>query len=68
MAELAKAPIARLMKKAGAKRVSASAVDKMVELTEEYIEKVAKRAAELAKHAGRVTVQDTDVKLAAEGV
>ncbi|HHC19485.1 MAG: NFYB/HAP3 family transcription factor subunit [Euryarchaeota archaeon] len=66
MTELAKAPVARLIQKAGAKRISAAAVEKMVELAEEYITKVARRAVELAKHAGRVTVKEEDIKLAAE--
>ncbi len=68
MAELAKAPVARLIQKAGAKRISAAAVEKMVELAEEYITKIAKRAVELAKHAGRVTVKEEDIKLAAEEI
>lgn len=61
-----KAPVARILMRAGAKRVSAEAVDAFVDVIEKVAEEVAKKAAMIAKHSGRKTVNDGDVKLAAK--
>ena len=61
-----KAPIGRILMIAGAKRVSAKAVDIFTEILIEMTEKIATRSAEIAKHSGRKTVQEGDVKLAAK--
>jgi len=65
MPELSNASMERIMRKAGAERVSAGAVEKLAEAMEEYGEKLSKEAVELAKHAGRKTVKKGDIKLAA---
>jgi len=64
MAELPRAPIARILKNAGAQRVSEDAVNEIQMAIEEYGTSIASRANALAHHAGRKTVQASDVKLA----
>jgi len=48
------------------KRISATAVDKLNEILVDMGKRVAKRAAEIAQHANRVTIQGDDIKLATE--
>lgn len=62
--ELPKAPTARLMKNAGAKRISGDAIDLMAEAMEDYGLSIAMKANDYARHAGRKTVKADDVKLA----
>ena len=61
-----KSPISRILLNAGAKRVSAESVDAFTQVLQDISEKIAVRAVQLAKHSGRKTVQDSDVKLAAK--
>jgi len=65
MPELSNAALERIMRKAGAERVSATAVAELAEAMEEYGAKLSKEAAALAKHAGRKTIKKEDIKLAA---
>jgi len=64
MAEIPRAPIERLVKRAGAERVSDSAVDAMIDALEDEAIKIATKAIKLARHAGRKTVVEEDIKLA----
>jgi len=64
MSELSRAAVERIMRRAGSQRVSASAVAELAEAMEHYGLKLAASAAELARHAGRKTVQGKDVRLA----
>ena len=65
MPELSNASMERIMRKAGAERVSATAVAELAEALEEYGARLSKEAIELVRHAGRKTVKKEDVKLAA---
>ncbi|RLJ04395.1 MAG: histone [Candidatus Aenigmatarchaeota archaeon] len=56
------APFERIVKKAGAKRVSANAVEELRDIIEEYGLEIAKKAWNIAQHAGRRTVQKKDIK------
>ena len=64
MAGIPISPIDRLMRKAGAERVSEEASKKMAEVLEEYASEVARGAADVARHTGRKTVKAEDIKLA----
>lgn len=60
--ELPLAPVERLLRKAGALRVSEDAKVELAKAIEDYAMKVGKVAANLAKNAGRKTVKVEDIK------
>lgn len=66
MAELPIAPVKRLLKNAGASRISEDAAVKLADVLEDIGEDVARTAIKLAKHAGRKTVKAEDIELAAK--
>ncbi len=61
---LSSAAFERVLKKAGAKRVSHTAMQEFSVVMEEKLYGVAKEAAALAKHAGRKTIVAEDVRIA----
>ncbi len=62
----ASAKVEKLIRNAGARRVSADAVDRLNEILSNYTNGLAKYAVEIARHSGRKTVKENDVKLAAQ--
>ncbi|MCK4310821.1 MAG: NFYB/HAP3 family transcription factor subunit [Methanomicrobia archaeon] len=65
---LAKAPVDKIIRKAGAGRVSEGAIIAMAEYLEDFGISVAKEAAALSKHAGRKTIRAEDITLALERI
>jgi DNA-binding protein len=66
MADLPIAAVVRIAKKNGAERVGSDAAAALVAKAEEYIAKLTKEANKLAQHAGRKTIKEEDVKMAAD--
>lgn len=64
--ELGLSAMYRILKKAGAERVSDESADELRRVIEEIANSIAKNAVELSSHAGRKTVKGEDVKLASK--
>ena len=58
------APVERIIRKAGADRVSEGAGIELARVLEDFGINVSREAITLAKHAGRTTVKDEDIRLA----
>ena len=59
-----KATAARILFRAGAKRVSQPAVDEFSNLITDIAMGIGQRAKDIAYHSGRKTIQEGDIKLA----
>jgi histone H3/H4 len=66
MADLPIAAVVRVAKNSGAERVGSDASEILVAKTEEYLGKLVKEAVKLAAHAGRKTLKEEDIEMAAE--
>ena len=66
MADLPIAAVARIAKNNGAERVGADASEALVQKAEEYLGDLVKEAVKLANHAGRKTLKEEDIEMAAE--
>ncbi|MFW9905207.1 MAG: histone [Promethearchaeota archaeon] len=65
MSGFASARVEKLIRNAGARRVSADAIDRLNEVLTDYATNIAKYAVEIARHSGRKTIKESDIKLAA---
>ena len=63
--DLPLAAMERILKKAGADRVGEDGKAALRDALEEYSRVIGEKAIRFAKHSGRKTVKDEDVKLAA---
>jgi len=63
---LPNAPIERIIRKAGAERVSEDAVEELRRAVQEAEDEIAQDAIDLAKHANRNTVKKEDVEMATQ--
>ena len=64
--ELGLSAMYRILKKAGAERVSDESADELRRVIEEIAEGIAKSAVDMASHASRKTIKREDVKLASK--
>ena len=64
--ELGLSAMYRILKKAGAERVSDESADELRRVIENVAENIAKSAVAMASHAGRKTIKGEDVKLASK--
>ncbi len=64
--ELGLSAMYRILKKAGADRVSDESADELRRVIEDIADGIAKTAIDMASHAGRKTVKGEDVKLASK--
>jgi len=64
--ELGLSAMYRILKKAGAKRVSDESANELRRIIEELADSIANSAVDMTSHAGRKTVKAEDVKLASK--
>ncbi|MCA9812659.1 MAG: histone family protein [Nitrosarchaeum sp.] len=64
--ELGLSAMYRILKKAGAERVSDESADELRRVIEDVAEDIAKNAVDMANHAGRKTIKGEDIKLASK--
>jgi histone H3/H4 len=66
MTELSLSAVERIIKKAGAERISADATETLAALMEEHGAFLSKEAIKMSDHAGRKTLRGSDLRMAAE--
>jgi histone H3/H4 len=63
---LPNAPVERIIRNAGAERVSKEAVEELKQAVEELGEEIAQDSSKLADHADRNTIKKQDIELATQ--
>ncbi|MBW3015382.1 NFYB/HAP3 family transcription factor subunit [Candidatus Woesearchaeota archaeon] len=63
MSTIPAAAMERILRRAGAKRVSEPAKKAFAEILEDYALKIGEKALNIAKNCGRKTILDTDIKM-----
>jgi histone H3/H4 len=66
MTEISQAAVERIMKNAGAGRISSDATETLTVLMEEYAGFIIREAKKMSDHAGRKTLRGSDIRIAAE--
>ena len=66
MTELSQAAVERIMKNAGAGRISSDATESLAALMEEYGTFITREAKKMSDHAGRKTLRGADIRIAAD--
>lgn len=66
--EIKVAPMHKIIKRAGASRVSEESAEALGRVLEEIGVKVAKEAIDFASHAGRKTIKARDIEIAAKKI
>ena len=61
-----RAPVARILLNAGAKRVSDESVDTFADILTDIALGISLKAIEMSKHGGRKTINAEDIKLASK--
>ncbi len=59
------APVERIMRNAGAERISPEAVKALADILEDVAKEIASKAVRMAKYGKRVTIRREDIELAA---
>ena len=59
-----RAPVGQILLNCGAKRVSAEAMNAFADILTEIATKIGNDAIRIAKHSGRKTIHEEDIKLA----
>ena len=62
--EIPLAPLERILKRVGARRVSKEALKEFATVLEDFAFELSSRAVKFAKHAKRKTLLDSDVRMA----
>jgi histone H3/H4 len=65
---IASAPMAEILRHAGAERVSEPAAQAMAAIIKEMAFEIAKDAVRFARHAGRKTIKKEDIELARKSI
>lgn len=64
MAELSLSSVEKILRDAGAKRVSDEATKELRNIIEEFAKDIGTEAVKVAEHAGRKTIKEKDIRFA----